>query len=344
MFLKRILSASMTVVVFATMFYSTATLTVNSAEITKVTVKTCNLKSACEVSVTEKSIKAPQSTAVENKKTQAVSKNIEKKSSENTSGEIAEIVREYIPDVIYTIIEGIRILSNGMNNTIAYLSPAQDDPYFEFIVDYYDNDGNHHIVPSGVYFDDENRLIFGKYDTGVYDSSFNLDAKNIVFYTARKAWQRSFGFCEIYDVAAQWLTFDYVTERIKFTYDGKDWMYQFWKGRYNAFLRGGEIGIYTKPQGRETEFYDCAHFDDMMPMSIKVYTGDYVYLDRPLEEHWWATGFKLGGPIVAPEKLTLEGALVFKNEEMRDLFLSAVSEQVPDMEVTVNGFDVSIKW
>ncbi len=337
--------------------FSASPVTATAVENRTVTVKDNNSSKACKVNIKNASVKSYK---IKKKNAAKTERKIEVDENQQDYKVLAAVDQktanallplekgkcEYVPgvSVIDTIIEGIRILFAGMNNTIVYLVPVADTAYLEFVVDYYDDAGNHFVVPSGVYYDKENYLIFGKYDTGIYDSGYDLDLKHIVFYSARRAWQRAFGFCHFYDVAAQYITFDYVTQYVTFNYDGKDWKFQFWKGRYNAFIRGGEIGIYTKPPKREVEFYDCADYADMIPMSIKVSYGDYVYVDRPLETHWWMTGFKIGGPIVAPEKMTLESSLVFKNEEMRDLFTAALTEQTPDFQYTVDGLTVSLIW
>lgn len=361
---RRIVSSALTLLLVVCLIFLSAPVTATAVENTTVTVEEKNSLNACTVNVKKVSSKPVKITEKAQNKTQAkapvkeVAKSKQAKKDtfrvlETVDGKTATALLtlekgrcEYAPgvSVIDTIIEGIRVLFGGMKKTIVYLMPVPDTPYLEFIVNYYDNVGNHFVVPSGVYYDKENSLIFGKYDTGIYDSGFDFDVKNIVFFAARRVWQRAFGFCDLYDQVAQYITFDYVTKQVTFFYDGKDWKFQFWKGRYNAFIRGGEIGIYTKPPGRGVEFYDCADYSLMIPMSLKVSYGDYVYVDRSLETHWWMTGFKIGGPVVTPEKMTLEGALVLKNREMLELFTAALDEQAPEIQYMVDDLKVSIIW
>lgn len=93
--------------------------------------------------------------------------------------------------------------------------------------------------------------------------------------------------------------------RIRFTYDHKDWMIQFWKGQYGWLLVGAEIGVYTAPEGtykNETgavNHYNCADKEDWLKMQLDCYfsgtkenKGKYVKIfTRPYDDYWWATGF-----------------------------------------------------
>ncbi|MBR3552656.1 MAG: DUF4474 domain-containing protein [Clostridia bacterium] len=180
------------------------------------------------------------------------------------------------------------------------------------------------------------------------------DEKEKVFYTADDPWQRNFGFNATYDIASQFVMIQYDTTRIKFKYQGRDWMIQPWKGQYGMVLYGGEVGVYVKYTDRDAEHYDCAADDDrlMMAMSLYRYDSDkqeWVHeFDRPYGTYWWITGFTPGFiRFTTPGKaqsfqtypdLRLDVRVTMKDFEMLQGVTKALKEL--DMPYTVSGLDV----
>ena len=154
----------------------------------------------------------------------------------------------------------------------------------------------------------------------------------------KQAWQKSMGFSKFYDLVAPYamLETDYV--RVKFPYDGKDWLFQFWKGQYGFVFYGSEMGIYTKRHtGRDDGTftrYQCADRGDWMPMEMTLYhdtTGFGTYerqFTRPYDNYWWCTGFKAGHlrRNEPATELRMESRITLKNEEMARLFCDAIAQ------------------
>lgn len=119
---------------------------------------------------------------------------------------------------------------------------------------------------------------------------FEYDQKQGIYYSTMEPLQRLFGYNFIYDMAAPRVGMIYSTERIKFNYNGKDWMIQLWKGQY-GITAGAEIGLYNKTD--KIMHYECASNDELIEMAFDFYNqGEYVFSRGP-EKHWWLTGFKI---------------------------------------------------
>ena len=132
-------------------------------------------------------------------------------------------------------------------------------------------------------------------------AGYVYDPEQDIYYTHMNPWQRHFGFTSEYDTGASYLNMEYVTFKCDFTYGGKYWRIQCWKGQY-ALLSGAEMGVYTKDIDSDLseDFYACANDDNLLEMGFDFYktTKDYNNRNRlfyrPVEFHWWQTGFKFG--------------------------------------------------
>lgn len=132
-------------------------------------------------------------------------------------------------------------------------------------------------------------------------AGYVYDAEQDIYYTHMNPWQRHFGFGSEYDTAAGYLNMEYMTFKCDFTYGEKYWRIQCWKGQY-ALLSGAEMGVYTKDidSGLSEDFYACANDDNLLEMGFDFYKTTKDYNDRnrlfyrPVEYHWWQTGFKFG--------------------------------------------------
>ncbi len=231
----------------------------------------------------------------------------------------------------------------GIKDTKVYLRPTERENVSEFCIDYTNNEDAAQTTGLGAYYNHENGEVFGfNYDKGVFDSGFAYNAFSQQFYATNACWQRQFGFTPLYDLIAK-LAFDYTTRRFFFEYDGKEWMIQIWKGNYvfDTFV-GGEIGIYNRPDGRFGMFYNCANDEEMMPISMKVYSDERSYVEREEYLTWWSTGFVFAEP-VEPDSLTMEGTITFPSEEMCSAFIKSAKINF-DVECTQNGAVATIIW
>lgn len=190
------------------------------------------------------------------------------------------------------------------------------------------------------------------------------------YYTDDKdCWQKNAGYNEVYDQMAPVACMFIDQIRIRFTYEHKDWMIQFWKGQYGWLLVGAEIGVYTAPEGTYTgatgdvNHYNCADKSDWLNMQLDCYwsennTGTYKKVfTREYGKYWWATGFVKGQltKYSAPRtELKVRGRITFKSAEMADLFVIGlrrggflksgdVSNMVDDSYYQ-NGADVTVLW
>lgn len=166
-------------------------------------------------------------------------------------------------------------------------------------------------------------------------ASYKYDPEGNYYYTDDKnAWQKGFGYNQIYDKLSGVVAMYYDTVRNTFSYDGKDWLIQFWKGQYGYYYVGSEIGIYTKTQGKSGT-YACADKSDWVHMEMCFMwdendTGDYEPIfTRPYDEYWWCTGFVIGFEsaecMKSREQFRVVGHITFNNTEMANLFCSAMT-------------------
>ncbi len=211
-----------------------------------------------------------------------------------------------------------------------------------FIVTY--RDGRTEDVYLGILYDTVNNAFVGKNGQPAI-FGYYLDLNTNLVYTGIDVWQRNMGFNIFYDIFC-YLTpffFHYTTQRVKFVYQGKDWMFQMWKGRY-AIASGGELGIYTRDESKIGSFYDCGSDEDMLVMSIAVYHEDELIFKRDPMLHWWVTGFAISDTAYLPESLTLVSTITMRDKEMLDLAVEAFAKKKGIIDYEVDGLDVTITW
>jgi len=187
------------------------------------------------------------------------------------------------------------------------------------------------------------------YHSGLFTLGFNFNFREMYAYTAENPPMDAFGYTKLYDdLLLQNKAVNAITVRLKFPYQGKDWMLQIWKGRYFN-TSGGEIGLYNKPPGRFIEFYDAAT-EDRIGMSFEVYvkeTGQPLVV-RPVHTHWWMTGFAINRYVYTPERLTLKTEIVPKDAEMLQGLLAALEREAAGVgmlyEVSPGGISILIEW
>lgn len=173
---------------------------------------------------------------------------------------------------------------------------------------------------------------------------FSYDARENVFYASSNAWQRTFGYTYIYDIAAPVIICWFDTTRIFFEYDEKEWMVQLWKGQYGWVLIGAEIGLYYRDFGDNTlidengvNYFKCADDDLLIKMSMTLYRGNKTLFSRGQQYSWWLTGFvpgalnNFGSTPADTQELTLDSTLTFTDADMMEAFIEGL-ENVDKVE------------
>lgn len=186
------------------------------------------------------------------------------------------------------------------------------------------------------------------------------------YYTNDKeAWQYNFGFGKIYDFVSPYILLEYDYIRVFFTYEGKDWMLQMWKGQYGMIFYGGEIGIYNRPHSEEGigvwTMFACPAEEDWLKMEMTLWhqqlNGEWTReFSRDYDYYWWCTGFKNGHlrQEEPADELRLTGRITFKDEEMTKLvsdglvecgFSKSVTKEEMGIDgIYVEGNDIHFSW
>lgn len=149
---------------------------------------------------------------------------------------------------------------------------------------------------------------------------FAYDQYQDIFYSLMYPWQRSMGYCRIYDEATVPMSMIIDAEPIYFNYNGKKWLIELWKGQY-GMTTGAEVGIYNTdgpdlniPGLLNGTFYQCVPDEERIHMSFILRKNGNIIFTRS-DYHWWLTGFKLA-EFSKPYELTMDIMLEFPNLEM----------------------------
>ena len=194
-------------------------------------------------------------------------------------------------------------------------------------------------------------------DTGFLGFKYSMTDQ--VFYTAEDAWQRNFGFEETYDNVSGAGAISYDTIRVKFNYNNKEWMMQYWKGQYGFVLIGAELGLYNRdPGSTNSTYYNCVTDAEKLNMSVKVYRQDAddqnkynLLFQRTPTTTWWLTGFtpgtlSAGSYVVNPNetaKLRAEYVINFQTAEQAQAFIGGL-EKTTTIEHNAPNIPRSIKF
>lgn len=227
----------------------------------------------------------------------------------------------------------------------AYCEPLEEKNCYEIYLKIVLKDGTEEKIGTGVAINTETNEVYGKDGGGIVATGYNFDYEELLLYAQVNVWMRDFGFTFLYDLFCYTTPFFfYDTRRIKFDYDGLEWMVQVWKGNY-LVSNGAEVGIYSREPGSIGTFYNCANDEQMADMSMKLYHGDDLLFERPEQLHWWITGFQISDRLYPANKLTLDFTIEMKDEEMLNAFCEAIENHYRhDMEYTVDGLTVNVVW
>ena len=216
---------------------------------------------------------------------------------------------------------------------------------YEFYLHIYYLDGIEEDLGTGVIYDTESGIIHGRSDQGMANIGFNFDVHNMMVYADNNCWMRKTGFCVEYDIAANGLgLFDYDTRRFYFSYDGREWLIQMWKGNY-ILANGAEVGIYNRDESKIGTFYNVVSDDERMNTSLELWHGDELLFALEEKPTWWANGFQLNKNIYDAEDLTIKWKMTFPNEEMLSAFVTGMNnEQHQDFNFEIDGLSIYVIW
>lgn len=249
-------------------------------------------------------------------------------------------------DLMATVCHAIGAFMSIIEKLYAYTVPTNDPDVCELVLYLEFEDGTTETHYPGVYINTKTGECYGKNGTGVFGIGHNFNYYEMTMYSTVDCWMRNYGFCLLYDVAANILpmNFNYITRRFKFSYDGLDWMVQMWKGNY-FISNGGEVGLYWREPGQIGTYYNCATEEMEIPMSLMVSVGDKVLVNRKLQNHWWICGFNIGESLYLPSALTLKSTLIMPDSGMLEAFTEAIDNNVMgDVTYTVDGLSVNVQW
>lgn len=204
--------------------------------------------------------------------------------------------------------------------------------------------------------------------THVASYRFSTEYGGFYYNDDKVAWQTLFGFSKFYDYMAPISAMEYDHLRMFYTYDNQDFLMEFWKGHYGAFI-GCEIGLYHRDaQGLKKgpfDFYNTANEKYWPVMDMAFYrqqnegdaNEDYVLeFKRPVDRYWWCTGFIPGElrELVPADELRVEATLTFIDKEMADCTAKAMEEagfkpsftavNLPVDSYYQNGESITFKW
>ncbi|MBD7913436.1 MULTISPECIES: DUF4474 domain-containing protein [Clostridium] len=161
-------------------------------------------------------------------------------------------------------------------------------------------------------------------------AGYSYDSKQDIFYYNMDVWQRSMGYCKLYDESTTPLGMVIDCEPIPFEYRGENWLIEFWKGQYGV-ATGCEIGVYKMknhdidvPGVYKGPFYECVSDEDRLQMSVVLIKDGKKVFNRS-EKHWWLTGFKLG-MFSEPSELKMHIKINLKDREMCYKFVNGLKK------------------
>ncbi len=173
---------------------------------------------------------------------------------------------------------------------------------------------------------------------GLVGYAYDMNAG--VFYATGEGFQREFGYNEMYDRIAVVGTMPLDTTRVKFNYDGKDWMVQFWKGFYGLVFAGCEIGVYNRPEGMGDDLsaYNVVPLDYYQDFTIEFYYNnpDKATLFSPSKpdftrstKTWWFTAFEPSinvSPATNVPKMKFKCTMKFNDHGLYEAFIGGLKE------------------
>jgi len=222
--------------------------------------------------------------------------------------------------------------------------PTEEDPNeYEFVGQFSYFDGSTVAVKTGTTYNTETGRLGGK--DGFGNLGYNYFVDDNLLESTPGSWQRGLGYMKLYDdlMLQSSAVADIDTVRVTFSHDGRDWLFQLWKGRY-LNMPGGEVGLYHKPGTRWIGFYDTVGDDELIGLSFKLSDkrGGAVLIDRPLEPHWWRAGFSVYDTPLTGENLTLETILAPQDDALLEAIKAALDKAAAKGELAYSPLNTKL--
>ena len=163
---------------------------------------------------------------------------------------------------------------------------------------------------------------------------YKYDVRQDIFTSTVDAWQKFYGYGNIYDRLAPHASMIFDCQPIYFDFEGKTWLIEFWKGQY-GINTGSEIGIYrasgiVPPEQRKTTMFAAVPEEEYLDMRTELLCkGEPIAAFSAV--HWWLTMFCMGR-FSHPKELTLNVSIRFTDMNMRDAFVDALFDNGYDPE------------
>ncbi len=160
-------------------------------------------------------------------------------------------------------------------------------------------------------------------------SGFGYNRNEDYFYSLDDCWQREAGYCRLYDEGAPLFNMVMDCEPVAFSYGGKRWLIELWKGQY-GITTGAEIGVYATDRADVVSdlftgpFYEPVSDSERLDLSFRLFKNGKVLLERNAR-HWWLTAFKLG-EFSEKSELTMRAGIKFPTLQMCDAFVRALTK------------------
>ena len=178
---------------------------------------------------------------------------------------------------------------------------------------------------------------------------YSYNSQKDLFFSNSDAWQREMGYCRLYDEVAAPFGIIVDSEPIYFSYAGKRWLIEFWKGQYDL-TTGCEIGLYTTEEPDldilgifSGTFYNCVSLEDELFMSYTLKKNGETMFTRE-DKQWWLTSFKLG-EFTEPSELTMDIYITLKDKTMLKEFITGLEAAgYSEDEYSIDELSVAIKF
>ena len=293
-----------------------------SATIESITEETSDLTTSTTIeSITEESSDLATSTTIES---------ITEESSDLTTSTTIESITEETSNFITTTSLSVGSELNDSLYATSFLSNSYQEPSF---------------------FTEMNERQVMELNRDLEPFGFAYYPKEDYFYSNMNCWQRSCGYCRLYDEACATLSMIIDCEPIYFDYDGRKWLIELWKGQY-GLNTGCEIGVYNTSEQEPIidlpgvfngYFFNCAKDEDHLLIKFTLKKHGKILVTRS-EKHWWLTAFKLG-EFSHPKNLIMNCEITLKDQAMLNAFLMGLGRAGYDRgEYSVNGLTVRLTF